>query len=179
MPHSDDLGPAKRVPHRRMSREQRLADARERLAGRLDRLRAAIDREHPVQDCLPLPTLDLPAEPGDLDQLIDEVRDNLFTEQGHRAQRWIDARAQCSHLAEEQVNAVHEMVFKWYHLLNAARHHLDDRPLYDLDWAEETFDRWIPASSPNPNPGRDADHDAEVAERQRPASGDDGQEAQK
>lgn len=158
MPHSDDTGSAKRVPHHRLTREQRFADVRDRLTGRLDRLRAAIDREHPIRDCLPLPTLELPANPDGLDRMAKDVDDNLFNEDGNRAQRWIDARAQCSHLAEERVNAVFEMVYTWYRLLGVARDHLEARPLYDLDMAEENFDRWIPASSP----------DTDVAAQQHP-----------
>lgn len=158
---------AKRVPHHRLSRDQRFTEALASLTSRLDRLRAAINREHPVQDCLPLPALDLPAGPDALAQLCKDVCDNLFTEQGHRTQRWIDARTGCPHLPEDGVIAIRKMVDQWYGLLNGARHHLDDQPLYDLDWSEEIFDRWVPA----------VEHSDDAAGRERAAGRVAGDEA--
>lgn len=160
---------AKRVPHHRLSRDQRFTAALASLTSRLDRLRAAINREHPVQDCLPLPALELPAGPDALDQLCTDIADNLFADNGDRAQRWIDARGQCPHVSDTKVNEIFEMVYQWYGLLSAARHHLDDQPLKDLGLSEEIFDRWIPAPTHS--------NDDENGSREQTAGRAEGDEA--
>lgn len=153
MPHQDNRVPARRKRHSRMTRDERFTDAQKRIAGRLDRLVAAIEHEHPATACLPLPAIELPSSADQLVQLIDLVCDNLFTEHGHRAQRWIDARTRCPHISAERVITVNEMVYWGYQLLCGARHHLDDDPLRDLDWSIECFDRRVPASSTDRDPG--------------------------
>lgn len=152
MPPQEERAPARHKRHSRMTRDERFADARKRLADHLDRLVAAIEHEHPATGCLPVPTVTFPSSADQLTQLVNVVCDNLFTEHGHRAQRWIDARSQCPHISAEAVLAVNEMVYRGYQLLCAARHHLDDEPLRDLDWAIECFDRRVSALSPGDNP---------------------------
>lgn len=165
MPRRD----AQRVPHHRLSCDQRFAEALASLTIRLDRLRAAINREHPAQDCLPLPALELPAGPDALAQLCKDVADNLFADNGDRAQRWIDARGRCPHLPDTKVNEIFTTIEHWYGLLNAARYHLDDQPLKDLDLSGEIFDRWIPAPTHR--------SDDEDGGRERAAGRTDGDEA--
>ena len=155
MSHRDERVPVRSQRHHLMTRDERFVDAQERLTARRDRLVAIIEHEHPATGCLPLPVVELPSAADHLTELIDDVHDNLFTEHGNRAQRWIDARTRCPHLSAERVITVNELVYRWYQLLCAARHHLDGDPLLDLGWIAECFDRWVPAASADDDPGTD------------------------
>lgn len=146
MSHRDDRAPARPTSHRRLTSDERFTQTRESLAGRRDWLLAAVERKHPMPGCLPLPVIELPSNPDDLTRLINHVCDNLFTEQGNRSQQWIDARARCTHLSDDGVNTVYELVYRWYQLACAARQHLDDDPLVDFAWSEDIFDHWVTGS---------------------------------
>ncbi|MEU6720371.1 hypothetical protein ABZ897_53725 [Nonomuraea sp. NPDC046802] len=93
----------------------------------VEQMTAAIQAAHPQPDCLPLPNLRVPTSLSDLEQHLQYLAENLWTNQGsHRHPGWIKAR-QCmhpEHAAEEVVLDIYELIVKWYQTLCDLRNYL-------------------------------------------------------
>uniref|UniRef100_UPI003F4993A8 hypothetical protein n=1 Tax=Amycolatopsis sp. CA-096443 TaxID=3239919 RepID=UPI003F4993A8 len=124
----------------------RTAEAYEQLERGRVRLLLLFGRAHPLPGCLPVPEIRVPADRSGFDEAAAEIFRNLFTEHGHRAQAWITAREDCTHLPDAVVNLVHAAVLAWYRLLLSAARHLDDgnkESPFDPGWCGERLDEAI------------------------------------
>ncbi|HET6286494.1 MAG TPA: hypothetical protein VFG15_07055 [Amycolatopsis sp.] len=144
----------------------RVQEALKALAGSRDRALAMVRRVHIIPGCLPVPRISVPASRDDFDVEYQAVYQNLFTEHGHRAPRWVAARDSCAHLPANTVLAIYEVLYHWYQLLNAALRHIDGNTKespYDLRWCAERLDAAIAAVAPAPERNIATEH-ATVAE---------------
>ncbi|UUV32201.1 hypothetical protein NQK81_01765 [Amycolatopsis roodepoortensis] len=117
------------------------------------RLLAMVRRAHIIPGCLPVPRIRVPADRDEFNVETHAVYQNLFSEHGYRAPRWVTARDSCTHLPADTILAIYEALYRWYQFLNAALRHIDGRTKespYDLQWCSEGLDAAIDAVASAP-----------------------------
>jgi hypothetical protein len=126
------------------SKTERFDLAASTLGDRMSSLKELLKAIHPTEGCLPMPSIEVPTTPAELGMYVMTVYENLFRSNGSRAQRWIDARATCSHITEECVLDVNEVCYRWYQLICAA--HVESGPEYatfHFRWFVDCYDRAV------------------------------------
>jgi hypothetical protein len=126
----------------------RMNEAQAALTDSQARLLALIRSVHPAPGCLPVPQLRVPTTLEAFDDDRAALADNLFTERGHNAPRWLAARSACPHLPADTVTAIFDLIYNWYQYLSVASIHIVDGckgSPYNLVWAVKRLDRAMTA----------------------------------
>jgi hypothetical protein len=99
-----------------------------------DDVRRAIAEAHPVEGCLPILPIDVPASAEVVREAVYAMCESLWTHNGsHRHPEWVAARTACTHVPEEQVLNVFELLVEWYRALSKVHCYVNKVPFW-ADW---------------------------------------------
>lgn len=129
--------------------QQRFTAARTYLVAAHRELSPVVEAAHPnAAKCLPIPPISVPNTIADIRTQLDMLAANLFDPKHHGTHRqWITAWNRCTHLDREHAIALKELYYRWYQLLAAVWHRVDDRPVpgsaADIEERSKNFFYWL------------------------------------
>ncbi|MEU9887955.1 hypothetical protein [Sphaerisporangium sp. NPDC051011] len=91
-----------------------------------DDVRKALAEAHPAGGCLPIPPIEVPAADA-VREAVDAMCESLWVQNGaHRHPDWVTARTACTHMLEQQVLNVYELLVEWYRKLIDLHYYVDN-----------------------------------------------------